>query len=197
MKKIKLISYFLIASILFASFPILASAAVANTVVSVTPVVQAKTNWCWAAGAEMAGKQAYSSATRTQYNIVNYLKGTTSNPHSNVSGSIADSANGSKYVTNNTKTFTATASKWTWAQIQTRLKANKAVQAGAGYYSGSTRNGGHIVVIYGTQFIDNDSGTQYKINYVDPANGVRYTCLYSAFCDGTFNSRKYDQTIYY
>jgi hypothetical protein len=162
----------------------------------ITGVKQAKTNWCWAACAEMAGTSVYPSSSRDQYDVVEHLKGTSSTPHPNVSGSIRDSANGSEYVTHNNINFTSKSSKWNFSQIATSLSHGNPVQAGAGYYDGSTRNGGHVVVIYMTQFIDGTSGTETYIDYLDPWDGASHHCSLDAFSDGSYNGRKYDQTIY-
>ena len=78
----------------------------------------------------------------------------------------------------------------------TKFKKGYAVQAGAGYYSGNVRNGGHMVVIYGTQFIDNSSGISNYIDYLDPWDATPHHCKFTDFCNGNYNSRKYDQTVY-
>ena len=48
--------------------------------VSVTPVQQLQSNWCWAACAQMAGRSKYPSSTRTQIHVVNHIYGTYDNP---------------------------------------------------------------------------------------------------------------------
>lgn len=53
-----------------------------------------------------------------------------------------------------------------------------------------------MVVIYGTQFIDNSSGNFYYIDYFDPWDATTHHCTYSDFCDGSYNDRRYDQTVY-
>lgn len=164
--------------------------------VNINGVIQAKTNWCWAACAEITGKAVYPASTRTQYNVVNHLKGSLLESYPNVSGSIEDSASGSKYVANNTKNFVSIAYKWNFSQIASSLSHGYPVQAGAGYYNGVIRNGGHVVVIYMTQFIDNSSGMEHYINYFDPWDGTNHYCTLDAFSNGSYNGRKYDQTIY-
>lgn len=178
------------------SFDIITNATVQYDGVNINSVKQAKTNWCWAACAEMAGKNVYSGSSRTQYSVVQHLKGTSSEKCPNATGSISDSAKGSQYVAYNKKTFISTASKWSFSQIGVSLRKGYAVQAGAGYYSNDKRTGGHMVIIYGTEFIDNSSGIFYYINYIDPWDGKAHNCTYSSFCNGSYNSRKYDQTIY-
>jgi hypothetical protein len=101
----------------------------------------------------------------------------------------------SKYASINSKTFakighSLTTGRFTFTQMKTKINSDNPFIAIAGYYDGSTRNGGHAVVIYGW----NDD----KVRYVDPANGasVHTTCTYTAFCNGTYNTRKYDGTVY-
>ncbi|MGN0601162.1 MAG: papain-like cysteine protease family protein [Oscillospiraceae bacterium] len=178
------------------SFNIITNATVQYDGVNVNVVKQAKSQWCWAACAEMAGKNVYPSSKRTQYTVVKYIKGSSSNSYPNVTGTIANSATGSQYVAYNRKTFKSTASKWSFSKIVSSMRKGYAVEAGAGYYSNGKRNGGHVVVISGTQFVDNSSGTFYYIDYIDPWDGSFHHCTYSSFCNGTYNSRKYDQTIY-
>ena len=160
---------------------------------SISIVTQAKTEWCWAASAEMAGKYAYSSSTRDQWDVVNHVHGTIFDSYPNKSGSIANSASGSKHMTHNTKTFSYIASAYTISQIRTSINTNsKPLQAGAGYYnSNGNRNGGHMVVISGV------TSTGETITYLDPWDGTKHTCTLTAFGDASYNGRKYDQTVYY
>ena len=186
---------FLLALLMLSSFNITTFAAQTISV-KITGVKQAKDNWCWAACAEMAGKCVYSSSNRTQYSVVNHLKGTSSNAYPDVSGSIGNSATGSEYVAYNKKTFRGTSSIWTYGHITQSLVDGYPVQAAAGYYQGNKRNGGHVVVIYMTQMVDSSSGTKNYVTYLDPADKKTYHCTYSSFCDGSYNERKYDQTAY-
>lgn len=160
--------------------------------VNIIGVVQAKSNWCWAACAEVCGKNVYPSSTRTQYSVVTFIKESTINE----AGTLDESARGSQYVAYNNKTYSYTYSTWNFSQIVNSLKNGYAVQAGAGYYSGGLRTGGHMVVIYGTQFIDNSSGLLNYIDYFDPWDGTRHHCLFSEFCNGNYNNRIYDQTVF-
>lgn len=70
----------------------------------VTPVVQAKSNWCWAASADMAG--GYNPrGTRTQYDVVKYVKGGLFDSYPDVPGSPVDAAKGAKYASYDAKVF--------------------------------------------------------------------------------------------
>lgn len=168
------------------------------TSVDVIPIKQAKDNWCWAACAEMAGKTAFKSvynltSYRTQYNVVEKLKGTSSEPYPDETGSISESATASKYVTYDYIEFASTGSKWSFAKIESSLNDGYAVQAGAGYYNLIFRKSGHMVVIYETKTV----GSENYVSYIDPLfPDEDYCCTYEEFCNGTYNDRKYDQTVY-
>lgn len=60
-----------------------------------------------------------------------------------------------------------------------------------GYYTNGTRNGGHMVVIYGASDDDDD------IFYIDPANGKKIYTNYSNFCNGAVYGGIYDQSVWH
>lgn len=91
----KIVIICIVISIISTSFIFSADATVQYTGVNVVSVKQARTNWCWAACAEVSGKNVYPGSTRTQYNVVTYIKGRSS---INEGGSISESAKGSQYV---------------------------------------------------------------------------------------------------
>lgn len=43
---------------------------------------------------------------------------------------------------------------------------------------------------------DGASGTNYYIDYIDPWDKQAHHVTYSEFCDGSYNGRKYDGTVY-
>lgn len=124
-----------------------------------------------------------------------HVKGWLLNPYPNVGGSLSDSEDGSEYVTYDTKNFSYSSSKWTMSKIRTEIMSNtRPIQAGAGYYNSSgQRNGGHMVVINGTYTV----GFGDSIHYLDPWDATEHWVTYTAFCDGSYNGRKYDQTVWY
>ena len=175
--------------------------------VDIPRIPQAKSNWCWAACAEMAGKTVYPNATRTQYSVVEYLKGNIGVPYPDVSGDVDDSAEGSTYVTNDTISFVSKFrglfsienGQWTFSEIAESLRGGNPVQVCGGYYNSlGIRTGGHVVVIYQADLIfsSSGSGNSYCIGYYDPWDDQNFYCTYDAFCDGSFNGRRYDGTIY-
>ena len=166
-----------------------------NNFLKVDIIKQEKTNWCWAACAEMAGRYIcgypfLGIGYRNQSNIVKHVKGSTDN----LSGSLSDSVKGSTYAAKDTKKFSYTSTTWSWSKLRQEVNDKKIVQLGAGYYQNGVRNGGHVVVLSGWSL--NTSFDKYYIYYCDPWDGTETYCEYDAFLDGSFNGRKYDQTIY-
>lgn len=87
--------------------------------------------------------------------------------------------------------------RWDFSEIAISLNLGYPVQAAAGYYnSWSVREGGHMVVVNMAQFVDNSNISEFYLRYYDPLDGVSHTCTYDAFCDASYNGRKYDQTVY-
>ena len=169
-----------------------------ETALNVTSVVQAKSNWCWAACTEMAGKQAYPTSDRTQWDVVKKVKGWFLNQYPNSTGSLDDSIEGSEYITYYTKTFNKSVYDTSWETLCNNMVSGKAVQAQAGYYSASgERTGGHVVVIIKCYVSGTSTSVTKYIQYIDPWDGATYTCTYESFCDGSFNSRRFDGIVYY
>lgn len=165
---------------------------------NVTSVVQAKTNWCWAACTEMAGKQAYPSSDRTQWDVVKEVKGWLLNQHPNSTGDLDDSIEGSEYVTYGTITFSKSYDDISWETLCNNMALGKAIQAQAGYYTASgVRKGGHVVVIIECFVSGTSTSVKRYIRYIDPADGETYVCTYENFCNGTFNNRIFDGIVYY
>lgn len=118
-------------------------------------------------------------------------KGTSSDPYPNTNlGTLTDSVNGSQYVTEGTAKFNSIKSAWSFSKIVESIMRGYPVQAASGHYINGKRNGGHMVIIYMTQFVDNASGTY------DPLDGTSHHCTYNSFCNGSYNNAYYDQTVY-
>lgn len=191
---IKKVSIFFLTFILcFMPFANFANATIQYNGVDIIEVIQAKSNWCWAACAEISGKNVYSASNRTQFDVVAFIKGSSTN---NEPAFLDESGRGSQYVAYNHKTYDYIYTEWNFSQIVNSLKKGYAVQASIGYYSNGIRIGGHMVVIRGTQFIDNNSGMYYYIDYYDPWDGTNHHCLFSEFCNGNYNGMVYDYTVY-
>jgi len=167
-----------------------------NKTLDVKQIKQEKSNWCWAACSEMAGRYIcgypfLGIGYRSQSDIVKYVKGSTAD----LPGSLADSAKGSKYASKDKYTYYYESKVWSWSDLRGEIDNNRTVQLGAGYYENQIRRGGHMVILTGWTF--NSSSNRYYIYYNDPWDGTQQFCEYSAFLDGSFNGRKYDQTVYY
>lgn len=98
----------------------------AATTVSVTPVHKAFSNWCWAACAEMAGKNVYPSSWCVQYTVVSLIKGS-GNP--NVGGTAYETASGCTIVTNSTKNYIVQNSTFSQPQIKNYINSGYALVA--------------------------------------------------------------------
>lgn len=64
---------------------------------NVVRVEQAKNNWCWAASAEMLKKHQVTTS-KTQWDAVNYVFGTSGNPYPDVGADIYDTEKGLRYI---------------------------------------------------------------------------------------------------
>lgn len=157
---------------------------------SLNVAIQEKTNWCWAASAWMIGKKATNNSTRTQTNLVVYVKGS----NVNQGGTLSESALAAKYMTSNSYSFATRTTPFTHSQIRTHIVALKPIYASAGYYNSSgVRVGGHAVVIYGYNYPDKI--VEY-IYYMDPWDGRSYYTTYNAFKNGSFNGRIAEGHVY-
>ena len=189
-QKKRLLSVLMILVLIIAVYPVKSSATQQVYTVSVTPVQQFQSNWCWAACAEMAGKSKYPSSSRGQLQVVNHLFGTYDNPYPNVEGSLQNSATGSTYVTYNNYSYSYTYSTWTFSQIATSIQQGNAVQTALGYYTSAGRNGGHMILIYEIHLSYN------MVSFIDPGDGLSHTCGFSSLQNGSYNGGFYDQTVY-
>lgn len=175
----------------------MAFATVQTDSVPITGVKQAQSTWCWAACAEIVGKAVYPSAYRTQYDVVYHFKGTLDDPYPNTQyGTLAESAAGTQFVANNKVKFDSINGVWGFSKFVDSIAHGYPIQAAGGYYVNGKRNGGHMVVVYMTQFIDTQFSTDYYIDYYDPWDGITHHCTYNSFCNGSYNTRVYDQTVY-
>lgn len=168
----------------------------AHKKIDIVTVKQVKTNWCWAACSEMfgryvAGMPFLGIGYRTKEDIVKYIYGEaldkTATPE--------QTSSAMQYAARNKVGVGYHLFASSWSKIRNEIDADRIMLLAAGYYIGSSRNGGHMVVCTG--YTLNTSTDKSYLYYVDPADGTEYFCEYQAFCDGSFNGRKYDQYYYY
>lgn len=133
-------------------------------------VQQAKSNWCWAAGAEMVG--AYKTTyPKDQWAIVGFIYGTS---YPNVAGSISNVVSGVEYASNYTKDARSSAFI-SLTSLTNEISAKQhPVLIRIGW---SNSNSGHVVVASGY------NGSDIKI--IDPwENTATQYYTYSSLANG-------------
>jgi len=162
------------------------SAQAAMTELVVTKITQAKTNWCWAAAAEMAGKYKYSSSTRTQTDAVIYKKGSSS---VNEVGDVYETEDATEYITYDNYGLSATLPFFPWSFNKVKSSIDKGYPVIALVRGGGT---GHYYVIRGYD------GSTNEIALNDPWDGTRKVVTWSDFDSGNWtDSRPYTWTVYF
>lgn len=156
--------------------------------VSVTPVKQAKSNWCWAACAEMAGKQFNPKSTKSQTDVVRKFYG---NSLPNQLGSLGDVCCGATYVGSDGSEVDGIYVLYDPMSFQALCYSLQHNEAVIGVFDNSKTGVMHAMVLYGTQFIDDASGSQQKVNFINPSDGLRYTYKYSDLRSGAYNNLVY------
>ena len=109
----------------------------------------------------------------------------------NVTATGARIAAAATYASGGTHTFTYMSSTLQFSQIVARMQSNQPVIAGLSNGSGY----GHVVVIYGTQYVDKASGLNYYVDILDPLTGGSRHLEFSSFCSGTLYNLYYFETI--
>ena len=123
---------------------------------SISQVVQAKTNWCWAASSEMVGRYQNSSSTRDQWDIVKYIKGSS---YPNEGGSNSEIEKAIRYASENTVTYN-TSNTLTFANHENHIDNSDPLVVRMDWNSG----GAHAVVCAGYK----TSGSTNYIYLIDP-----------------------------
>lgn len=110
----------------------------------INAIQKAKTNWCWAAAAEMVGTYGTSSPI-DQWDIVYEIKGS----YNDWAGNDTDGINGIEYASQ----YTKKAYKYIgFISVQDALKelvTNQPFKLGVGVKTGVNAGGAHALVIYG------------------------------------------------
>mgnify|MGYP002556022142 CR=1 FL=1 len=157
-----------------------------------TDVQQAKSNWCWAACAEMAGHYVYPQTDKSQWAVVRYFKGTATEDYPNVGGDSSDMERAVEYVANNTVDYSVVTAALRCSQIYNEVVVDdKAIVASMQPSSGT----GHAILVYGIRYA---CGVDY-VRYIDPWDAMPRMVKYSELIDGTVPSLtdlKWDQSVY-
>ena len=157
-------------------------------------VKQEKSNWCWVASAENACI-CTGNHDHNQYFAVYVLKGTHQNPYPNYTGSISESASAVGLISSNELSFIGEYNSKTFSFLAEEIYTGYPVITAGGYYNDDNeRQGGHAVLTIGWT----NAHSVNEIVYFDSSgNGSYHTCTFEGFCNGTYNTRKYDQTAYH
>ncbi len=154
---------------------------------NVPMVQQAKSQWCWAASAEMAAKNIYPNTNRNQWGAVEEVKGSNT---INQPGTSHEASLAAEYICYGYSDFKYNG-VWSMQSIRNEImNNNKPLMILAGYYNNGNRNGGHFVVI------DAVYETSNYIRYKDPWDSTTHWTTYTAFSNGSYNSRVYEETVY-
>lgn len=190
MKK-KLLTIILIISILVFSATTIYAADGGQLLASSGFEKQEKSNWCWVACARNSVHHETSNH-RTQRAAVMHIKGTILDWYPDEGGTISEIEEAAEYISKDTESYTGVSATRSFSFLKNEVELSNATITCAGYYNNNVRNGGHAVVIIGYYI----SGSNNYIVYHDPWDNTSNTCLYSEFCDGSYNGRRYDYTCY-
>lgn len=137
-------------------------------------VKQAKTNWCWAATSEMIGTYQNGDSSRTQWDIVKYLKGSS---YPNKGGTVSDIKKAIKYSSKDLVTYTS-GSTLSWSKHTSNINNSNPIAMWIDWNSG----GAHAVVCAGTK---TSSGNNY-LYVLDPWENTTSTWYnYNSLKTGT------------
>lgn len=142
----------LLALTLVLSMAIVAHAATLD----VTRVKQAKSKWCWAATSQMIGNYMNSGSSRTQWDVVAYIKGSS---YPDRGGSTSDIEKGIKYASGDTVTYTSGSTR-SWSSHTSDINNGNPIGVWMNWDSG----GAHALVCAGTK----TSGGSNYLYIIDP-----------------------------
>lgn len=134
-----------------------------RTQLDVQQVQQQKNHWCWAASSQMVANYLTNS-TKTQREIVKYVKYTTGNSstmYPDTGGNADEMVKAVKYATNNIYKGEIINRALSYDEIKNQINHNKPIIC-----SFSRGNSGHAVVIYG--YDTGEDGTEQQVFIMDP-----------------------------
>ena len=142
----------------------------------------------------MIGDWAGYKVTRTQWDVVGYIKGSS---YPNEPGTLDEAKRGANYVVGNVSgpyTFYSSNSYFGWTKVENYINSkNRPLIAGLIYRNSSNQIiGAHRIAISGSDPSYN------KVCYVDPDTGSTYWCYFSDLLNGKQRGgAKFETTIYY
>lgn len=146
----------------------------AATTLDVTRVKQAKSQWCWAAVGEMIGTYMNSSSSRTQWDIVAYVKGSS---YPDEGGSDSELVKGIKYASMDTVTYKS-GSTLSWDKHKSNISEGNPIGVKMVWDS----SGAHALVCAGTK----TSGGSNYLYIIDPSgNNTSEWYKYTSLKNGT------------
>lgn len=149
---------------------------------------QERSNWCWAASAQCSGYYL-NPVPLTQTGAVLSVKGRVVNE----GGTIFETAEAANYFTMNKYNYVGYSRTFPFALFTSQMIRKHIPITSGGYYTGSTRTGGHDTPIH-MVYVANDKSK--LIGYYDPWDNKSYQCYYDAFCDGSYNNRRYEAVCF-
>ena len=149
---------------------------------------QERSNWCWAASAQCSGYYL-NPVPLTQTGAVLSVKGRVIDE----AGSIFEIAEAANYFTMNKYNYVGYEQAFPIALFSGKIMKKHIPIACGGYYRGTRRTGGHATPVH-MVYVANDNSK--LIGYYDPADNKSYQCYFNAFCDGSYNNRRYDMVCF-
>lgn len=131
---------------------------------NVVRVEQAKNNWCWAASSEMLKKHQVTTS-KTQWDAVNYVFGTSSNPYPDVGADIYDTEKGLRYIADYSFPTIKGIVPLQLSALRGKIMSGYPVLAGSLVYYISEGYSAHMFVI------DGWDDTNQTLRLVDPSPG--------------------------
>lgn len=163
-------------------------------VLRMPPSIQQKSNWCWAACAEMVAEYR-RPGSRNQSAIVSYIKGSTVNE----GGTSAEQAEGTTYATYNEIHYTWVNYAENYSMLRSDVSNYRPISVILGNYKYTTyRDGGHAMVCLG--YVNTGGSLNNNKLFIYDVNTREYFWFtYAELINGTRNrweGMKYDQTVY-
>lgn len=132
----------------------------------------------------------------TQKEAVKKIKGTALKPYPNKGGTVQETADAAEYISGYSLDYYGGTTALSFSALK-RQNANGYAPVIAGGNYTDIRWGGHSVILVDCYYNGNAPYIRYYECDPDSPQGIGIrTCSYQDFCDGTYNTRIYDGTVY-